>query len=106
MSKLTRLLKPTVGSIAIQNTTFGGLQGFQQPIDTPLIVEGQGQVGVWHEERKLLYAEYARMLFLAYYGDSRFNIVFLVSGHMVPEYQPLAGLKSIVRQFNLTLRDL
>lgn len=44
----------------IQNLTFGGQQGFQTPIDTPLILDGIGEMGVWHEERKLLYVEYAR----------------------------------------------
>jgi len=63
--------------IMIQNLTFGGKQGFQTPIGTPLIIEGVGEMGVWHEERKLLYAEYA------------------LSGHQVPEYQPLSGFKSI-----------
>lgn len=44
----------------IQNLTFGGQQGFQTPIGTPFVIEDYGEMGVWHEERKLLYIEYAR----------------------------------------------
>lgn len=44
----------------IQNLTFGGMQGFQTPITNTLNVEGVGEMGLWHEERKLMYVEYAR----------------------------------------------
>lgn len=44
----------------IQNLTFSGKLGFQTPINTPLVIEGLGEMGVWHEERKLAYVEYAR----------------------------------------------
>ncbi|KAG8792145.1 hypothetical protein FRC12_007028 [Ceratobasidium sp. 428] len=36
--------------ITIQNLTWGGQQGFQKPITTPLIVDGE-QYGVYHTER-------------------------------------------------------
>ncbi|KDQ17592.1 hypothetical protein BOTBODRAFT_105475 [Botryobasidium botryosum FD-172 SS1] len=64
--------------IMIQNLTFGGMQGFQTPITNILNVEGLGEMGFWHEERKLMYVEYA------------------LSGHMVAQYQPIPALKTIV----------
>ncbi|KDQ17593.1 hypothetical protein BOTBODRAFT_29764 [Botryobasidium botryosum FD-172 SS1] len=64
--------------IMIQNLTFGGMQGFQTPIANVLNVEGLGEMGLWHEERKLMYVEYA------------------LSGHMVPQYQPIPALKTIL----------
>ncbi|KAG9123711.1 hypothetical protein FRC07_014202 [Ceratobasidium sp. 392] len=59
--------------ITIQNLTWGGHQGFQKPITTPLVVDGQ-QHGVYHSERKLTYIEFDN------------------AGHMIPQDQPAASL--------------
>ncbi|KAG8693432.1 hypothetical protein FRC08_009112 [Ceratobasidium sp. 394] len=59
--------------ITIQNLTWGGQQGFQKPITTPLVVDGKRH-GVYHTERKLTY------------------IGFDNAGHMIPQDQPAASL--------------
>ncbi|QRV95480.1 Serine carboxypeptidase [Ceratobasidium sp. AG-Ba] len=59
--------------ITIQNLTWGGQQGFQEPITTPLMVNG-AQRGVYHTERKLTYIEFDN------------------AGHMIPQDQPEAAL--------------
>ncbi|KAE8203921.1 hypothetical protein CF327_g7747, partial [Tilletia walkeri] len=43
--------------LAIQNTTFGGLQGFQKQPHRQFIVDGKVE-GTYHHERKLTYIEY------------------------------------------------
>ncbi|KDQ13772.1 hypothetical protein BOTBODRAFT_33214 [Botryobasidium botryosum FD-172 SS1] len=63
--------------IALQNLTFGGMQGFQNPIDKPWIIDGQGQVGVYQQERNVLYVEST------------------AAGHEFPEYAPLPALKAL-----------
>ncbi|KAF3901987.1 hypothetical protein ABW21_db0207967 [Orbilia brochopaga] len=65
--------------IAIQNMTWGGQQGFQSPPSKKFMVpyEDQGELGVWHTERKLTYVE------------------IKLSGHMVPQYQPGAAYRHI-----------
>jgi len=59
--------------ITIQNLTWGGLQGFQKPITTKLVLDG-ATVGVWHSERKLTYLEIED------------------AGHMIPQNQPAVAL--------------
>lgn len=50
----------------IQNMTWNGQQGFTSPPTTDLVLPGMGSMGVFHDERGLLYAEVA------------------LSGHMIP----------------------
>ncbi|KAF9262147.1 alpha/beta-hydrolase [Marasmius fiardii PR-910] len=72
--------------LVIQNMTWGGLQGFQTPIKVDsLIVDGVGALGNAHTERNLTYIEVA------------------LSGHMVPQYSPLAAFQSM--QFLMGFRD-
>ncbi|KAF7331480.1 Carboxypeptidase [Mycena kentingensis (nom. inval.)] len=64
--------------IVIQNMTWGGMQGFQTPIaNDSFIVDGVGSLGTMHTERKLTYIEVA------------------LSGHMVPQFSPLAAFQSM-----------
>ncbi|KZV99242.1 alpha/beta-hydrolase [Exidia glandulosa HHB12029] len=64
--------------IAIQNMTWGGLQGFQTPIQPDTFkIDGFGTVGAMHEERKLTYIEVN------------------LAGHMLPQYAPWAAYKSL-----------
>ncbi|KAF8638468.1 hypothetical protein AX17_002179 [Amanita inopinata Kibby_2008] len=64
--------------IAIQNMTWGGMQGFQTPIaDDSFIVDNVGALGTTHTERGLTYYEVQ------------------LSGHMIPQFSPLAGLQSM-----------
>ncbi|KAH9853295.1 hypothetical protein C2E23DRAFT_884894 [Lenzites betulinus] len=61
--------------IVIQNMTWNGKQGFQEPIKADsLIVDGMGALGTAHNERGLTYFEVA------------------LSGHMVPQFSLRAGL--------------
>jgi carboxypeptidase D len=55
--------------ITIQNLTWAGAQGFQEPPTTPLVVGGL-QKGIYHTERNLTYIEV---------NDA---------GHTIPEDQP------------------
>ncbi|KAI0820727.1 alpha/beta-hydrolase [Trametes gibbosa] len=60
--------------IVIQNMTWNGQQGFQQPIKADsLIVDGMGALGTSHSERGLTYFEVA------------------LSGHMIPQFSPKAA---------------
>ncbi|KAH9856035.1 alpha/beta-hydrolase [Lenzites betulinus] len=60
--------------IVIQNMTWNGQQGFQEPIQPDsLIVDGMGALGTAHSERGLTYFEVA------------------LSGHMVPQFSPKAA---------------
>ncbi|KIM77994.1 hypothetical protein PILCRDRAFT_607714 [Piloderma croceum F 1598] len=62
--------------IVLQNMTWNGKQGFQTPIQNDsFIVDGVGALGTVHTERSLTYFEVE------------------LSGHMVPEYSPLASLQ-------------
>ncbi|CAE6433175.1 unnamed protein product [Rhizoctonia solani] len=64
--------------IAIQNMTWHGKQGFQQPIQSEsFIIEGFGVLGSMHQERNLTYVEVD------------------LSGHMMPEYAPWAAYKTL-----------
>ncbi|KAF9460967.1 alpha/beta-hydrolase [Collybia nuda] len=64
--------------IVIQNMTWGGKQGFQTPIaNDSFLVDGVGALGNAHTERGLTYLEVA------------------LSGHMVPQYSPLAAFQSM-----------
>ncbi|KAF8598737.1 alpha/beta-hydrolase [Ceratobasidium sp. AG-I] len=67
--------------ITIQNLTWAGQQGFQKPITTPLVVDGQ-QHGVYHTERKLTYIEFDN------------------AGHMIPQDQPAAALHAFKWMLN------
>ncbi|KAK6330462.1 hypothetical protein TWF696_003353 [Orbilia brochopaga] len=65
--------------MAIQDMNWGGKQGFQEAPTKKFIVpyDGQGEMGLWHEERKLTYVE------------------IKLSGHMVPQYQPGAAYRQL-----------
>ncbi|PPR04910.1 hypothetical protein CVT24_007154 [Panaeolus cyanescens] len=72
--------------IAIQNMTWGGMQGFQTPIaDDSFIVDGVGALGTMHQERGLTYYEVE------------------LSGHMVPQFSPVASFQ--IMQFLMGFRD-
>jgi carboxypeptidase D len=43
--------------LSIQNMTWGGALGFQSPPDTPINIPSQGQMGIQHYERGLMWAE-------------------------------------------------
>jgi len=58
--------------IIIQNTTFGGIQGFTKRPLTPFTDESGKFLGIVHQERNWTYA------------------LFDHSGHGVPEFQPAA----------------
>lgn len=61
-----------VRSVVIQNTTFGGIQGFTQKPSTPWYDEEGNFAGKVHQERNLTYA------------------VFVGAGHDVPVQKPIA----------------
>ncbi|KZT23189.1 alpha/beta-hydrolase [Neolentinus lepideus HHB14362 ss-1] len=62
--------------IVIQNMTWNGAQGFHTaPANDSFIVDGMGALGTAHTERGLTYVEVA------------------LSGHMVPQFSPLAGFQ-------------
>jgi len=64
--------------IVIQNMTWAGKQGFQKPIaNDSFIVDGVGALGTSHTERGLTYLEVE------------------LSGHMVPQFSPLAAFQSM-----------
>lgn len=74
--------------MAIQNMTWGGLQGFQKPPTEKFFVpyhddlsltslSAKGEMGVVHTERKLTWVKQA------------------MSGHMVPQYQPSSGYRQL-----------
>lgn len=72
--------------IVIQNMTWGGLQGFQTPIaNDSFLVDGVGALGTAHTERGLTFVEVA------------------LSGHMVPQFSPLAAFQSMA--FVMGFRD-
>ncbi|KAG7086613.1 hypothetical protein E1B28_002557 [Marasmius oreades] len=72
--------------LVIQNMTWGGLQGFQTAIKRDsFIVDGMGALGNAHTERNLTYIEVA------------------LSGHMIPQYSPLAAFQSM--QYLMGFRD-
>ncbi|PAV20228.1 alpha beta-hydrolase [Pyrrhoderma noxium] len=59
--------------ITIQNTTFGGIQGFTRKPSTPFTDDSGNFIGIVHQERNWTYALIAR------------------SGHEVPEFTPEAA---------------
>ncbi|KAJ3506989.1 hypothetical protein NMY22_g17076 [Coprinellus aureogranulatus] len=64
--------------IAIQNMTWNGEQGFQEPIaEDSFIVDGIGAMGTSHTERGLTYIE------------------VVLSGHMIPQFSPVAAFQSM-----------
>ncbi|TID26545.1 pheromone processing carboxypeptidase (Sxa2) [Venturia nashicola] len=63
--------------LSIQNMTWGGALGFQSPPVTPINIPGQGEMGLQHYERGLMWAETYKC------------------GHMVPEYQPLVAYRHL-----------
>ncbi|TDL17652.1 alpha/beta-hydrolase [Rickenella mellea] len=72
--------------IAIQNMTWGGMQGFQTPIaNDSFIVDGVGALGNTHSERGFTYVEVA------------------LSGHMVPQFSPIAAFQTM--QFVMGFRQ-
>ncbi|KAE8230777.1 hypothetical protein CF326_g4217 [Tilletia indica] len=62
--------------LAIQNTTFGGLQGFQKQPHRQFIVDGKVE-GTYHHERKLTYIEYKN------------------AGHEIPFFVPDGAFKAL-----------
>jgi len=56
--------------VVIQNTTFGGIQGFTRRPSTPWYGDDGSFAGIVHQERNLTY------------------VFFIGAGHEVPEYQP------------------
>ncbi|KZS90898.1 alpha/beta-hydrolase [Sistotremastrum niveocremeum HHB9708] len=72
--------------IVIQNMTWGGMQGFQTPIeDDSFVVDGMGVMGTTHTERGLTYFE------------------VVLSGHMVPQYSPKAAFQ--IMQYLMGFRE-
>ncbi|KZT23191.1 alpha/beta-hydrolase [Neolentinus lepideus HHB14362 ss-1] len=71
--------------IVIQNMTWNGAQGFHTvPANDSFIVDGMGALGTAHTERGLTYVEVA------------------LSGHMVPQFSPLAAFQ--IMEYLLGLR--
>jgi carboxypeptidase D len=58
--------------VVIQNTTFGGIQGFTQKPSTPWFDEEGNFAGKIHQERNLTY------------------VLFVGAGHLVPQIKPVA----------------
>ena len=57
--------------IVLQNMTWGGVQGFQNPLSPDsFVIDGLGAYGTMQSERKLTYYEVS------------------ITGHMVPQYSP------------------
>ena len=54
----------------IQNTTFGGIQGFTRPPATPWTGDDGSFAGIVHQERNWTY------------------VLFANAGHLVPQQQP------------------
>jgi len=72
--------------MAVQNMTWGGLQGFQTPIEEDsFVVDGFGALGTVHSERGLTFYEVA------------------LSGHMVPQYAPWSAYQ--IMQYLMGFRD-
>ncbi|KAF7318183.1 Carboxypeptidase [Mycena chlorophos] len=72
--------------IVIQNMTWNGLQGFQTPIaNDSLILPGIGSLGTAHTERGLTFVEVE------------------LSGHMIPQYSPIAAFETM--SFLMGFRD-
>jgi len=70
--------------IVLQNMTWGGMQGFQQPIaNDSFIVDDVGALGTMHSERGLTYVEVA------------------LAGHMVPQFSPKAAFQILEYLFGL-----
>jgi carboxypeptidase D len=69
-----------VSAVIIQNTTFGGIQGFTQKPSTPWTTDDGKFAGVVHTERNWTYALVAG------------------AGHLVPETQPAAAFV-LAREF-------
>jgi carboxypeptidase D len=68
----------TNGSLlAIQNMTWNGNLGFQSAPSTPINIPSQGDMGIQHYERGLMWGETFK------------------SGHMGPEYQPLVSFRHL-----------
>ncbi|RPD60583.1 alpha/beta-hydrolase [Lentinus tigrinus ALCF2SS1-7] len=72
--------------IVLQNMTWGGLQGFQTPIQADsFLVDGIGALGTVHEERGLTYYEVS------------------LSGHMIPQFSPWSAYQMM--QYLMGFRD-
>lgn len=68
--------------VAIQNTTFGGIQGFTRKPSTPWYDDGGTFAGIVHQERGWTYA------------------LFAGAGHFVPNSRPVAAF-TFLREFVL-----
>jgi carboxypeptidase D len=66
--------------VVIQNTTFGGVQGFTKKPSTPWTTDDGNFAGIVHTERNWTYA------------------LVVGAGHLIPEYQPAAAFV-LVRDF-------
>jgi carboxypeptidase D len=81
------LLVLTISTVIIQNTTFGGIQGFTQKPSTPWTTDDGKFAGIVHTERNWTYALVAG------------------AGHFVPENRPAAAFvlaRDFIFGFNST----
>ncbi|CCM06968.1 uncharacterized protein FIBRA_09282 [Fibroporia radiculosa] len=69
-------------AVVIQNTTFGGIQGFSQPPSTPWYADDGSFAGIVHQERNWTY------------------LLFKGAGHLVAQQQP-ANAYQFLRDFIL-----
>ncbi|KAF7329447.1 Carboxypeptidase [Mycena kentingensis (nom. inval.)] len=74
------IVAPRGTEVTIQNTTWGGIQGFTRKPATAFTDDAGRFVGIVHQERGLTYARFAH------------------AGHEVPEYDPV-GAFTFVRDF-------
>ena len=56
---LISLIQPHEISVVIQNTTFGGIQGFTKRPNTPFTDDKGNFAGIIHQERNITYALFA-----------------------------------------------
>jgi carboxypeptidase D len=77
------LIFPIATPVVIQNTTFGGIQGFTRKPSTEWFADGSSEpAGIVHQERNWTY------------------VLFFRAGHLVPQYQPSAAY-TFLREFVL-----
>jgi carboxypeptidase D len=72
MSKLNNWSRTPLTSALLQNTTFGGIQGFTRKPSTAWTDDTGRFAGIVHQERNVTF------------------VIFEGAGHLVPFYQPAA----------------
>ncbi|QRV94654.1 Serine carboxypeptidase [Ceratobasidium sp. AG-Ba] len=81
--------------IAIQNMTWGGKQGFQNPIQPEsFVIEGFGILGSMHQERSAS----ATFMLNKIISDRSPELTYVevdLSGHMMPQFAPWAAYKTM-----------